>query len=791
MDKQLTRWGLFVFLTATNLLFSGALRPQTGVSEKNICFKDSTVTDFTRWTLTEQSDVLPMNIFPAFIGSGYIGVGLDASGMQVLDCRISQLEKYRKPAHNHTDDLYVFHERMISDHLTAKNLMPLGFLHYELEIDQIPIAQLQTDVIGWRRTVDLKKASVETHLVLKQGVGLTITAFMPHESSCIYFRFTTQSTDGQSHTVKIVPSLRLHLRERSGFPEKPIFEQIEHSVHSERFASLTGIVNPSDKSSPLEHYSVLYGVGAFPAGQSAISDRSIGRRLEMRANAESQNCDILFYIGSSAIGRANTENMLSAFEEFESKGFDRIFENHKANYADYYQTAAQLFLEDAKRELLFNNSLYLFRNGCSFQNGIPLQLLLFHPEPWFGSTFWDTVFAIDGLLLSNDLQSPQRTVEFLSKAVKPDGRPFPWIVRYDGSSAVPSDWVDSGYLVNLSHATTAIKYYEVTKDNACLEKTVFPLLQRVADYIVSERLIAEDDHYIGAASGHDVNADLHLNETYTTLWGAVILRKTAEYAQLLNLCPEKRDEWLRISRRIRLDKGENGYYQSRTAQKPGNWVSMLLYPTEGYPFVDLNIFKVNRERQCFLNDYAELGQHQPWVYFWQACSDMRMGQERAERVEELIREGIEFVYGVGYFSEIAPLRINTLTGMPPYISAHGAYLAASTQQWVRGSIWDNTIELFADISRERRQRTIRFERIRTYQGVLVSAEYTPNFIKAVFEGSGDYVLKVAVPHCLNSEKANCIINGKKTSDFQIQNNKLIVPLSLTLNKPVCMEIREI
>ena len=112
-------------------------------------FKDSNVTSITPWTVIEESEAMPWVNYPALIGTGLVGVGLDAAGLQSLpDTLTTYFKCDAAPFHNTQCDLYVLHEGMISEHLwqsevkhtgrdlkegeycygLKRNLMPLGYI---------------------------------------------------------------------------------------------------------------------------------------------------------------------------------------------------------------------------------------------------------------------------------------------------------------------------------------------------------------------------------------------------------------------------------------------------------------------------------------------------------------------------------------------------------------------------------------------------------------------------------------------------------------------------------------
>src|SRR6478672_11873967 len=114
-------------------------------------FKDSFVTHVTPWSITEEATALPTTIFPAYIGSGNCIVSIDSSGLQGLNHGV---QRAFRPVEN-AGDLYVIKHGLVSDALSEGNALPLGFLHWEMELDGevIHSDNLSHNAFMWSRNV--------------------------------------------------------------------------------------------------------------------------------------------------------------------------------------------------------------------------------------------------------------------------------------------------------------------------------------------------------------------------------------------------------------------------------------------------------------------------------------------------------------------------------------------------------------------------------------------------------------------------------------------------------------
>jgi hypothetical protein len=188
--------------------------PESDVKQFGV-FRDSLVSEIDPWTMVERNARIPRFVLPAYIGSGVLGMSIDGTGMQGLDCVLGRSKRYHQGDASHTDDMYIFGEGLISDHIGQKNIMPLGYLSYSLTVDgkqyTSPMSLVEHSS-QWMRRIDLKHATVTTAFSLDSGVRVTLTCFTPYYSNRIVYTVSFESTDGARHEVRFAPQIDLLVR---------------------------------------------------------------------------------------------------------------------------------------------------------------------------------------------------------------------------------------------------------------------------------------------------------------------------------------------------------------------------------------------------------------------------------------------------------------------------------------------------------------------------------------------------------------------------------------------------
>lgn len=132
----------------------------------NLQFHFSAATRVEPFRVVESARRMPTDIFPFFLASRVLMVGVDATGMQGLD--------------SHRSEFPLFHSAMKSAHFQSQLLrLPLGWIEYTLEVggrvyDAKAIASKATD---WEREFDLQRGTLRTRYRLA-GVPVQIAVWV-------------------------------------------------------------------------------------------------------------------------------------------------------------------------------------------------------------------------------------------------------------------------------------------------------------------------------------------------------------------------------------------------------------------------------------------------------------------------------------------------------------------------------------------------------------------------------------------------------------------------------------
>lgn len=698
-------------------------------------FKDSCVTAITPWSVREEATLIPTHILPAYIGSGKAVLSLDASGLQGLNNRMQ--EAY--VPWPHVGDLYFIQNGMTGNQVSPDNVLPLGYLEWEMQLDGAAIGSenLQQHAAVWEREIRIDEARVLTRMRLENRLALEIAAWMPHGSSSPVFEITLQGFPYMGAPVKDTRDVRFMLRLQ--------------------LKSRQGQILPSQLRFDGE------ALNAEFAGHECYRRRyRLSNSRDLRAEYEDGQLSVTWAVQVGAAPERLT-CVLAIDDPFTAADTAALSANHQQEWRAYYARLAEIEGLDVQESFLLHNSLYLLHAGFDYDLGISIGAPFFFPPWWKASVFWDSNQIIDGLMKAGDKEDAYRLLRFLQRTMRPAGKPWPWMMQYDGTVTI-DDARDIAPLVIAAHAATAIKTYEYFRDDELLAQVVYPLCKRAGDYALESLFRPEDGRWmIAAPVSNDVVDEVpdEINQTYTTLWFLVVLRKTVEYARLLGRREELDQRYEQILQNPLLEQTGEEYLQSRgvtaAACRWASWLPFLLYPTEAMPFVDMALFERTRQKYDFVDLYMEKqGCYQPWTCFMQAASDAR--RPAPEDAYEQMQEGLKHVFGPGYFCEVGP-RQQTGT-VPPYISAHGAYIAALYYQFIADSIWDKRLAIFAGLPRAYASRQFRLRDVQCFGNLRVDCGYKTHEVWARVRGSlTGYELSLPVPPALTPEQLRVTVNG--------------------------------
>ncbi|MEI6083724.1 MAG: hypothetical protein WCS70_05425 [Verrucomicrobiota bacterium] len=665
-------------------------------------FHFSAVTKVEPFRVVETARRMPTDIFPFFLASRVLMLGVDATGMQGLDSHRAEFPMYQSQYGSEpgVDDLYVFHSAMKSTHVSAQMLrMPLGWIEYTLEIagkvfDAKAIVAKATD---WEREFDLKRGTLRTSYRLA-GVLVKLESWIVPGTVQPVFKFTF------SKPVIVRAYWRATLRTGEKlFPNATL-----------------GEFDVTEKV--LEPYRVSVGVfGGKPiAGEFGVERKGSGT--------------IWFHFGSSQTGTLKPRKP------------------GRISLRDYWRDHATISTGDARRDWVYHFSLWLCDMGADMRFGVGCSGN-FVPVHLGDKVFWDAHYIADGLLHAGGLPVAEQLVGWLHKVMRREGkRPFSWMVHYNGVA----DEEDTGHTCIAAHAMTAAKVGRHTRDRRVREQCR-DIVQTVATYAV-ENFFRETERgwILAAPSTTDVTFSAEFtekarNNTFVHCWFLSILAQAVEWGAdephrsiLANFYLEQNDvEYL--------DQADG-----RTGERTDSYLPILCYPTEGHRWLNRRKYYMTRMRHEFswatpATDVFQM----PWPGCWGAASDMRFGLPDAAEMRLL--RALQFVYGPGYFAEAASeVYLGT---SQPYLTTCGSFLTAQSEQYFYSDFHETRLGIFRSLPRNQELTTLSFTGLRG-PGLSASAKYSPTGLRAEITGRGQFDIELAIPYQLRGNPLAVRVNGR-------------------------------
>lgn len=713
-------------------------------------FKDSNVTKITPFSLHEESTAVSDCIFPAFIGTSNVILGVDASGLQNFSN--NRLQKAFGSV-DATGDTYVLSHGRMGNHITERNALPFGYLIWKIKYDnglEINPTVQKDELSCWSRDLFIDEGRVSTSMLVNYFSKLTFDVIAPIYTKCVLINLKHNPFNYK--ILNYVPEKE---------PEYATFE-IALNMISRQGVKLYDSVQ-------LNGDTITLKVNGYEEYENKI-------RLSGTNNAKIQlDGDSFKIVFKLSMDKAEEVKILYDFSGDKSvEEYNSLIEENIVNRKKYFDKIARIEGINVKETFLYNNCHYLCMSGFDYTKGLPIGMPYMLPKWWRCSTFWDSHFVMDGLMRSGAKKEADDFVEYLHKSMNKKGKPFPWMFAYDAKPTV-DDSLDAAPLVMCAHAMTAIKHYAYFKDRDMLERHILPIVERVAEYGAEKLFDKEEDKYIlKTPVTTDVVEDLPkaVNSTFTAVWFLSIFKACIELQKIakkeINVLLQE------ITENYKLEKTENEYLDCRGVYvgEGSGWVPFLMYPTEGMPFIDKEIFDKTREKYSFPDLYMKYQAcYQPWTEFMQASSDFRRGA--IEEGYKLRLAGIEHCFGTGLFSEIGPKQ--QTVGIAPYISAHGTYLTAYLYQFVSTNLWTGEVGVFDCLPSAYKNCDIKVSNVVCADKKTVDARLSEYSLSAIIksEKGNKEKIKLRIPNGLCRDKMRVFYNGKKT-DYKIIGDCVIV-----------------
>ncbi|HUU68312.1 MAG TPA: hypothetical protein VM186_02210 [Planctomycetota bacterium] len=731
-------------------------------------FQHSAVTSVAPWQAEETAARMPADIHPAFLGSGNVAFGLDATGMQGLDARVMEQPEVVSMWHMTThlsDDLMIRHAATLSKHYRIEHdtfardvrvpwgsgwgLLPAGFFDYALTIDRerYEPADLLRAAANWRRTFNPLTGTCTTAFDVA-GTRITWEAAIAPGSELACFPLTVASLDGKTHDVDV--EVRVHCRTRRG--EAIATGALVHT-EAEGNTCVQWAATDSSSAAPLKApYWLSWGIGMDQPTRHTWDGTTLSSRARATVDADaSAHIAVALFFGCSQAGAGTHQDAELALHDYRHDPRAAL-NRAQEGWRQYFADAATFSAGHPQMEFVYHTNQYLMAAGADWAHGIPCNYLW--NQNFQGSTFWDSYFMVEGMLRAGHVDRVRPFIRWLAETAMQEGRPFYWIHYYDGEP-----WADDvAYQVMAAHAGSAILYYEYTRDQEALRKWVYPIAKRVALY-TRERLIGQFDglwRFKVIMSG-DVTGDDKpgTRETGVLAWLVVAMAKAVEYGRRLG-----EDAAVLAPLAEVVESTRQHPYDWST---PVMWWSWLPYITNADPFYDREAWKrgiadallgagVRHMR------YNDIGQ--PWGAFSAATSCLINGLPNAAL--SYLENGLHKVYGLGAFCEFRYDK-NENAGIAPLPTASGAYLSAIGAIFAHGTIWDDGIRVLDSLPSTWMSRPVRFANIRTPNGATISGESAPDRVCVTVQTDRTRTVTLGVPVRLWGVPLTLTVNGASVS----------------------------
>ena len=701
-------------------------------------FRQSALSSLARDTIVEEAGHMPDDIYPAFIGSGEIGLGLDATGLQGLNARTRQYRDTFSLMYDRTavqDDLYIRRDSAVSKHEVLNTplwnpstnflLMPCGWLDYTIEIDKqvYDTARLVAEATEWRREFSPITGIVKTSFRIGE-TRITWQAGVALDSVELDLLLEIVHLDARPRPVRVTVRCRQTTRAGTALATGGV-----ETLYTVNFAYRSWQASTATSTAPvLDPIHVSWALGAHGDATYSAPPEWIAVTLTTKK--------IRFEGGFRLVtgsDRNNTHSRAHAEErlaEFRAHPVTDALAATAATWREFLNRGAELWIGDPMKEFLVLQGQYLMRAGAGWRNGVPMSTLF--TQGITPATYWDSFFTADGMLRCGHIQEVRALCQWLTQTMAPKGRPHYWMTYHNG---VPIETTDQAYQVVLSFAGIFIRLCECTRDADDLRRLAYPYLWRVSQYALDEVLQQDaSGWHLKGEVAHDVDtgAQVASQQPGMLLWVIVCLSKCAQYAAQLG----KDDPVVARCREV------DAHFRTHPIDltHPGMWDLWLPLLTGADPLADFGSWSrmaLETLPKTPMNFYAI----QPWWNFAVATSLSQT--DHPDLALEIQNDGLNSISGLGNIDEVAYEAHGG--GWAPFPTSTGPWLSSMMIGFADGSLWNDELLVCTRLPKRLANQYLRWRGVTTFNGGHVSGAYDPHRIEATIESAVPRPVRVKIP----------------------------------------------
>jgi hypothetical protein len=702
---------------------------------------------------------MPIDAHPLLLGSGQVGLAVDATGLQGLNARTNLLPDTISLVHGSyatTWNLYLHRNDILSRHHgqrgdQAYRLMPGGWVDYVLTIDgqAYEPADLAESARAWSRRFSPETGVAEIRYRLGP-VEVQLRCAMGPGDAHADAAFELRSTDGDAHEVGI--TLRCHQTLRDG---RPLATGGMETECDGGMIRRTWEARTETSSADVYQPATVAWTLACDAQAACDSD---AERIGCHWQGSGERLTVGFRIIAGA-DRDQTDTPQFAADrvaELRAGGADEALKTTADRWAQRLADKADVHVGNPLWEYLCRQVQFSMLAGGGFANGYPLGTLW---NATFGAaTFWDTFFVCDGLLRAGHVQPVRDFCDWLVSVMADRGRPFYWMTYYDGR---PVETDDQAYQVCLAYAVAAIRLYHVTGDDDDLRLRVQPYLLRVAEYLLNDVLVASDGSWVlHGEVAHDVGVEgVDATREWGMLhWAVVCLERCAAYARRLGETSELTDRCQQIADHFK--------DSPIPMDQPGAWGAWYPYLAGASPMMDCESFGRYVRKTLPLGSRPDI-HGQPWFATSAGAGLLETGW--VDEALAMTESATHLATGFGYLTE-SPYELRS-GGFAPYPPAQGSYLSVLLGFFAHGDAWSDEIHI-AHLPRRWRHQHVSWSNVTTLNGARVSGSAGPRRLEVTVETDRDRPVRIGLPGRIEGEPVRAVLNGQ-VQDWTVDGKFLV------------------
>ena len=712
----------------------------------------SAVTDITRESVFESSARMPGDIHPLLLGSGELGIAIDATGLQGLNCWMNQLPDTQSIMH--VDDatnwnLYIHRDEALSQHHCQQDQggyknMPCGWLDYVLTIDGVEYGPrgLLHQACNWSRRFTPRKGLAEIAYDIG-GVRVGLWCGMRLHGVQLDLHVTCESVDLRPHEINLTVRCWQTLRDGRMLTTAGVTTACDDSLVFRRWNGCTG-----NSCAPLyQPIEVNWAIAAHGTADYAHTPEHISSTCS--GNGSRLDAAFCILSGSDRDGTAERGIIESRVREFRRKPPCDVLNDATRSWQAYFDEGAEVWIGEPDKEYLVLMAQYVLRAGGSYHAGALLGTIW--TQTFMGGTFPDVQNAVDGLLRTGHTGPVRDFITWLARTCRPAGRPNYHVTYYDGTPAGTDEEAIFGVF---HYAALVTRLFEYHKDPDDLRDVVLPFLEKNCRWMLDDKLQKTGDVWqmkgTMAGDAHLPPEDIRDN-TEIFFCITAVLWHYSRYSAMLNVD----NATAREARSFVKDVTARGplRYDASMCHRFFNWIPYLLNRVD--------VIDHDSLRPFFEGRYPEGGRvvvdYQPWGNFATGASSVIVGCVDEALAE--LQDGMLYVSGAGYFDE-SPYEMRG-GGFAPYPSGTGSFLSFITSMFADGRNASVDIQVGLGLAKRWRHNRLRWKGIHTINGAVVSGVYSPYSMDVTVESTRPREAEILVPARVEGEPIVVRVNDRR------------------------------